>query len=333
MEKRTQPTGTPPLARRPSRLSLSSSPSLTVLAALLAFALAACSGSDATAGSDADARPAPGRTVIGLSLPDLENEFFTQLRAGAEAEAEAQQVELVLTDAKGSASTQVRQLQQMSDGDVSAVIVAPVDARSVASTVRGLRADGVPVIAADREVKGARTDVTVSSHNSAGGWKAAETLAGLLDGEGEVVHLRGPEDASVSRDRGEGFAAGLAEHPGIEVVDSVRAGFDREAARKAMARLLVEHPGLSGVFAENDAMALGAVDALGARAGTSVQVVGFDGTEEARKAVERGELAATVAQAPLDMGKLAVRNALRLVAGDSVDPKIQVPVRVVRSEG
>lgn len=343
MEQRTQVTAQPaphrpPLLRRRSPSARLSRP-LTALTALLALALAACSGSDASAGSgtgtgpDTDARPAPGRTVVGLSLPDGQNAFFEQLRAGAEQEAEAQQIDLAVTDAKGSATTQSGQLRRLSEGGAAAVIVAPVDSGSAADAVRVLHSENVPVIAVDRAVVGARTDTTISSHNSAGGWKAAETLAGLLDDGGQVVLLRGPENTSVSHDRGTGFTDGLAEHSGLEVVDSARAGFDRETARKEMLRLLTEHPKVSGVFAENDEMALGAVDALGSRAGESVQVIGFDGTPEALEAVDDGRLAATVEQAPVDMGRLAVRNALRLVNGESVDRKIEVPVRVVRADG
>jgi ABC-type sugar transport system substrate-binding protein len=331
METRTKRPVARPSAR-PSRRSSRLSPSLTALVAVLCLALSACSGSQANAGSDTDAPPTQRLTVVGISVPDLENDFFRQLCAGAREEAHAQRVELVVNDAEGSAATQVGQLQRLSAEDASAVVVAPVDGKGVASAVHALRQDDVPVVAVDRAVQGARTDAMVSSHNSAGGWKAADALADLLEGEGRVVHLRGPENASVSQDRGDGFRQALAEHPGVEVVDSVRADFDREAARQAMTRLIAEHPDVTGVFAENDEMALGAIDALGARAGSSVHVVGFDGTAEALEAVKEGRLSATVAQSPVDMGKLAVRNALRLAAGDSVDKKIEVPTRVVRAD-
>ena len=96
-----------------------------------------------------------------------------------------------------------------------------------------------------------------------------------------------------------------------------------------MTNLLQSHPGINGVFAENDEMALGAAKALGGKAGKSVKVVGFDGTPDGLKAVEAGTLYASVAQQPEELGRIAVRNAVKAADGKKVDSMVKVPVKVV----
>ena len=110
--------------------------------------------------------------------------------------------------------------------------------------------------------------------------------------------LQGTAGTSASRERGQGFAEGLKAYPGIKVVAQQPADFDRTKGLDVMTNLLQAHPDVDGVFAENDEMALGAIKALGSKAGKSVAVVGFDGTPDGLKAVEAGTLYASVAQQP-----------------------------------
>ncbi|GAB2446116.1 hypothetical protein GCM10027162_48370 [Streptomyces incanus] len=131
---------------------------------------------------------------------------------------------------------------------------------------------------------------------------------------------------------GSGFAEGLEEYPGIKVVAEQPADFDRTKGLDVMTNLLQAHPGIDGVFAENDEMALGAIKALGSKAGKSVQVVGFDGTPDGLKAVGEGTLYASVAQQPRELGRIAVDNALCAVEGKKVDETVMVPVKVVTKE-
>lgn len=105
--------------------------------------------------------------------------------------------------------------------------------------------------------------------------------------------------------------------------------FDRTKGLDVMTNLLQSHPGITGVFAENDEMALGAVRALGSKAGKSVSVVGFDGTPDGLKAVGAGTLYASVAQQPNELGRIAVQNAVKAAEGKKVAGMVKVPVKVV----
>ncbi|MEV8017101.1 substrate-binding domain-containing protein [Streptomyces sp. NPDC086554] len=268
-------------------------------------------------------------TKIGMSLSTLNNPFFVQMKEGAQAEAEKAGIDLTVTDAQNDASQQTNQLQNFTGEGMKSIIVNPVDSDAVGPAVRGANKSDIPVIAADRGVNKAKAATLVASDNVAGGKLAAKTLAEKLGGKGKIVTLQGVAGTSASRERGKGFAEGLKEYPGIEVVASQPADFDRTKGLDVMTNLIQSNPGIDGVFAENDEMALGAAKALGDKAGKSVAVVGFDGTPDGLKAVEAGTLHASVAQQPKELGRIAVQNAVRTARGKDVDSMVKVPVKVV----
>ncbi|WP_354598473.1 substrate-binding domain-containing protein [Streptomyces sp. JL1001] len=269
---------------------------------------------------------------IGMSLSTLNNPFFVQMKEGAQAEAEKAGIDLTVTDAQNDASQQANQLQNFTSSGVSSIIVNPVDSDAVGPGVRSANKADIPVIAADRGVNKADTATLVASDNVAGGKLAADALADKLGGKGSIVILQGTAGTSASRERGAGFAEGLKAYPDIKVVAKQPADFDRTKGLDVMTNLIQSHPGVTGVFAENDEMALGAAKALGSKAGKSVSVVGFDGTPDGLKAVEAGTLYASVAQQPAELGKIAVQNAVKAAKDEKVASTVKVPVKVVTRE-
>jgi ribose transport system permease protein len=278
-------------------------------------------------GSSSSANP-----KVGLSLSTLNNPFFVQIRSGAQAEAKKRGVDLTVTDAQNDASQQANQLQNFTSSGLGAIIVNPVDSDAAGPSVRAADKAKIPVIAVDRGVNKADVNALVASDNVAGGELAAKTVAEKLGGHGKIVILQGQAGTSAARERAEGFAKGLKAYPGIQVVAQQPADFDRTKGLDVMSNLLQAHPDVQGVIAANDEMALGAIKALGAKAGKSVQVVGFDGTPDGLKAVEQGTLYASVAQQPSQLGRIAVDNALRALDGKDVPATVKVPVKVVTKE-
>ncbi|PVD04221.1 substrate-binding domain-containing protein [Streptomyces sp. CS014] len=270
-----------------------------------------------------------GTKKVGMSLSTLNNPFFVQMKEGAQAEAEKAGIDLTVTDAQNDASQQANQLQNFTSSGVSSIIVNPVDSDAVGPGVRSANKADIPVIAADRGVNKADTATLVASDNVAGGKLAADALADKLGGKGSIVILQGTAGTSASRERGAGFAEGLKAYPDIKVVAKQPADFDRTKGLDVMTNLIQSHPGVTGVFAENDEMALGAAKALGSKAGKSVSVVGFDGTPDGLKAVEAGTLYASVAQQPAELGKIAVQNAVKAAKDEKVASTVKVPVKVV----
>ncbi|MER6786844.1 substrate-binding domain-containing protein [Streptomyces sp. NPDC000658] len=266
---------------------------------------------------------------IGLALSTLNNPFFVQIQSGAKAEAKKLGVDLTVTDAQNDASQQANQLQNFTSSGYDAIIVNPVDSDAAGNSVKAADKAKIPVIAVDRGVNKATVDALVASDNVAGGELAAKTVAEKLGGTGKIVILQGQAGTSAARERAAGFAKGLKAYPGIQVLAQQPADFDRTKGLDVMSNLLQAHPDVQGVIAANDEMALGAIKALGSKAGKSVQVVGFDGTPDGLKAVEQGTLYASVAQQPSQLGKIAVDNALKALRGKKVEETVKVPVKVV----
>ncbi|MEU9429377.1 substrate-binding domain-containing protein [Streptomyces sp. NPDC048342] len=295
------------------------------LAAVVTVALVAATSLLHTGSSSATPK-------FGLSLSTLNNPFFVQIRAGAQAEARKQGVDLTVTDAQNDASQQANQLQNFTSSGLGAIIVNPVDSDAASNSVKAADKAGIPVIAVDRGVNNATTATLVASDNVTGGELAAKTLAQKLGGQGKIVILQGQAGTSAARERAQGFANGLKAYPGIQVVAQQPADFDRTKGLDVMSNLLQAHPDVQGVIAANDEMALGAIKALGSKAGSSVSVIGFDGTPDGLTAVKNGTLYASVAQQPSQLGKIAVDNALKAVKDQKLPSAIKVPVKVVTKD-
>lgn len=304
---------------------------LVKIAALVAagtLALTSCSNGGTPGGGTPD-----GSTVkIGMAVSTLNNPFFVSLQEGAKKEAEAKGVQLTVTDARDDATQQANQMQNFSAQQMNVVLINPVDSDAAGPMVAPFNASSTPVIAVDRAVNGADVSALVASDNVAGGRLAAEALAKAIGEKGEVLVLQGVAGTSASRERGQGFTEGIAKFPDIKVVAKQPADFDRTKGLDVTTNLMQANPGVVGIFAENDEMALGAVKALGDRAGKSVFVVGFDGTDDGVAAIKEGTMYASIAQQPEEIGRMAVEAAVKIAKGEQLDATIAVPVVVVTKE-
>jgi ribose transport system substrate-binding protein len=269
-----------------------------------------------------------GDLTIGMSVSTLSNPYFVQFRDGAEAAAQHSGIKLTVTDAHNDPTRQAAQIQNFTKQRVKAIILNPVDSDAVAPAVTAAGEAGIPVIAADRSVNGSEVTQTVTSDNVAGGKRGAQELAKQLGGKGKVAVLQGTASTSAARDRDRGFSDGIAAYPKIKVIARQPADFNRATGRRVMTNLMQRHPDITGVFASNDEMALGAIQALGNRAGRQVKVVGFDGTPDGIKAVQAGTMAATVAQQPRLIGSRTVNDAIKAARGQVIAKSVAVPTKL-----
>ncbi len=158
---------------------------------------------------------------------------------------------------------------------------------------------------------------------------AAQLIVDKLAGNGKVVELEGVPGTSAANDRGKGFNEGIQSTTGITVIAKQPADFDRAKGMKVMENILQGNPEIQAVFAHNDEMALGALEAIKAANRTNIIVVGFDATEDAVKAVNAGTLLATVAQQPKEMGKVSIETAKKIIAKETVPTFIPVKLELV----
>lgn len=305
---------------------------IVTLAAASALLLAACGSGGTSTSSGSSGGKASSGVSIGLSLSTLNNPFFVSLRDGAQAAADAAGAKLVVTDARDDATQQANQVQNFQTQQLSGVIINAVDSDAAGPIVKPLVSAKIPVVAVDRAVNGADVSSFIASDNVAGGRLAADALAKAVGEKGKVIVLQGVAGTSAARDRGQGFADGIKAYPNIEVVAMQPADFDRAKGLDVATNLMQAHPDAVGIFAENDEMALGAVQALGARAGTSVFVVGFDGTADGVTAIKAGTMQASIAQQPEALGKTAVETLLALIGGKTAEKTIAVPVVVLTKD-
>ncbi|WGS64680.1 D-ribose ABC transporter substrate-binding protein [Marinitoga aeolica] len=248
---------------------------------------------------------------IGLSLSTLNNPFFVELRNGALQEAVNEGVDIVVVDAQDKPYKQLNDIEDLIQQKVDFIIVNPTDSDAIVTAVEEANDAGIPVITVDRAANGGKVVLHIASDNVAGGAMAAKYIAQLLNGKGNVVELVGIPGTSAARDRGKGFETELKKYPGLKLIAKQTANFNRAEGLSVMENLLQAYPNIDAVFAQNDEMALGAIEAIKSEGKLGkIVVVGFDAIPDAVNAVKNGEMAATVAQQPSLMGELAVKKAV-----------------------
>ena len=297
-----------------------------VMAAAMVFGMTACGGTSNDAGSAAAGGDASGSGAIGLAVSTQNNPFFVTLVEGAQKAADAAGVKLVVTDAGDDAAKQTNDVDDLISKKVSVLIVNPVDSDAIAPAVEDAIAAGIKVIAVDRAVNGVDVDCQIASDNVKGAEMATEYLKSVIGDGAKVAELQGTTGASATIDRGQGFH-NIADGS-LDVVASQTASFDRAEGLTVMENIIQSNGDLQGVFAHNDEMALGAIEAIEA-SGKDIKIVGFDATDDGVAAVKDGKMAATVAQQPDKMGSTAVETAIKLMNGETVEKSIPVEVTLV----
>ena len=280
-----------------------------------------------TIDGEENVREGSSGNVIGFSVSTLNNPFFVTLTEGAKKAASEKNVELVVVDAGDDAAKQTSDIEDLVSRNVGVLIVNPVDSDAVAPAVKSAMSQGIKVIAVDRGVNGVDVDCQIASDNVAGARMATEYLMELVGEGAKVAELQGVPGASATIDRGEGFHQ--VADKSLQVAASQTANFNRAEGMTVMENILQSDGAIKGVFALNDEMALGGVEAVAA-SGKDIKIVGFDATDDAQKAVKDGKMAATVAQKPDKMGETAIGTAVKIMAGETVEKSIPVEVELIK---
>lgn len=291
--------------------------------------LAGCSLDNGATGSKKGDAKKDKDIKIGLSISTLNNPFFVTLKEGAEKAAKEKGIDLIVVDAQNDSAKQINDIEDLIQQDVDLILVNPTDSSAVTSAIESANSANIPVITVDRSADGGNVATHIASDNVAGGKMAGEFLLEQLKNGGNIVELEGIPGSSAARERGEGFHQVIDKASNVKVVAKQAADFDRAKGLSVMENILQSHKDIQAVFAHNDEMALGALEALEAHGMKDVIVVGFDATEDAVKAVKEGKMAATVTQKPELIGENAVKTALKVLNGEKVDKFIPIPLELV----
>jgi ribose transport system substrate-binding protein len=276
-------------------------------------------------------------------MKTLNHPFFLDMQRGAQEAADRAGLQLVVQAAEREIDVekQMQIIENLLQTGIKALIVTPSGSREIASAISKANRAGVPVIVVDTRVDAraaAENNLKIASFigsdNYEGGRLAGEHLAAATGGKARVAVLEGIPGHETGDSRLRGFRDALAKHPGMKIVSSQPANWERDQGFTVFQNMLQAHSDIDALFACNDLMALGAVEAIAA-AGRSgrIRVVGFDALDDARSAIEAGKMDASMAQSPRDMGRLAVEGAARLLKSESLPSEQTVPIELVTKKG
>ena len=279
------------------------------------------------------ARKKSSEFVVGFSQMESDNPWRLAETKSLKDEAARLGIPLVVTDAQGQTSKQVSDVEDLIARKVSLILLAPRVFDGLAPALEAAKAAKIPVILLDRAAAGtAGVDYVtlLVSDEVEEGRRAARWLATQTGGKANIVELAGTPGASVANDRAAGFREEMAKHPGMKIVASQTGNFSRATGQGVMQNIAQSlGKSITAVYAHNDEMALGAIQALiaaGLKPGTNVTVVSVDGERAALEAIDRGELGATVECNPR-FGPLAFATIARFRKGEAIPPKIIVTDR------
>ena len=269
-------------------------------------------------------------STVALSISNLKNSFFSTLLHGAQEAARLFGVKLIFRDAENNEAQQLTDVANFIKQEVDMIIINPTNTESITPAIEMANEKNIPVITVDRKSSGGEIICHIESDNLEGGRMAARVLAQLLEGKGKIIEIEGIPGTSAAHERGMGFNEELRNYSDITVVAREVANFDRREAHDVMRGLLQNDTEFDAVFAHNDNMILGVIDALEEmQVQTPRVLIGFDAIREAVQAVKQGRLTATIAQRPETMGRLSIETSVLYFRGEKLPPVIPVELSLV----
>ena len=283
-----------------------------------------------------------GRPTIALVVKTLNNPFFNDMQKGAEEAAKRLNVNLLVQAAEREVDVekQMQIIENLIQTGVQALCLTPSGSREVVPAVVKANRANIPVVIVDTRLDpaaateaGAKVVSFIGSDNYEGGRIAARFIVEATKGKANVAVLEGIPGHETGDSRLRGFHDGIKDTAAVKIVASQTANWERDQGFNVFQNMLQSHPEIDTVFACNDMMALGAVEAIRAAGKTgSIRVVGFDAVDDARKAIQDGTMVASVAQFPDEMGRIAVENAVHAIRGEPIPPDAKVRIELITKE-
>ena len=298
---------------------------------VLVFSLNGCG-----TGSSAGEEGASDKLQIAVIPKGTTHFFWKSIHAGAEKAAQELGVEVIWQgpQKEDDRQMQIQVVQNFISRNIDAIVLAPLDDRSLVPPVQAAVKRDIPVIIIDSDLNADVYESFISTDNRKGGQMCAERLAEVLGGKGKVIMLRYSEGSASTTNREEGFLETIKEYPDIELVSSNQyAGATIEKGFQASQNLLNRFPDVDGIFCPNESATTGMLRALqtAGRAG-KVKLVGFDSSETLIKAIRAGELHGLAQQDPFQMGYLGVKTAVDVIEGKPVERRVDTGVIMVTPE-
>jgi ribose transport system substrate-binding protein len=267
---------------------------------------------------------AEGVTKIGLAVPNLQADFFNQIKLGVENYAKEKGIEVVVVDAKNDTATQVSQVQDMLTQGIDAFIYIPAGAAAAAVPTRLAREAGIPVINVDRVPEGEPGDTFIGGEGVNSSYQVCSEIIKRAGGAGKMVIIHGQKGTTPEMDRTEGCMKAIGENAGVSLVDEQWT--ERWSADEGFAiaqNMLTANPDITMIFGQADGIAMGAAKAVDvANLSDKVTIGGYDGDGSALEYLAKcaGPFVVTATQSTRRMGVLAVDSAIAVAGGQAVEP-------------
>ncbi|MFD0714584.1 substrate-binding domain-containing protein [Paenibacillus sp. GCM10027626] len=311
---------------------------LVLLIAALMVVLAACgskeNGNSGAGNSASGGNSGDGKSItLGFQVYGLQGEYATNLTDAMKAKAKELGVKLIVMDGNYDVSTAISQLRNLESQKVDAIIVNPIDETALNDTVNQIVDGGIPVLGVNAFLTAEKLVTYVGSPDVTAGETEAQQIVDKIGGKGNVVILEGPIGQTGQVGRKEGIYNILKKNPDIKVLAEKTANWSRAEAMTIMENWIQTHgKDITAVIAQNDEMAIGALNALNDRGMNDVPVVGVDGVNDALKAVKDGKMIATVYQNAKSQGEKVIELAIQAAKGEQIDKKYEIPFELVTSE-
>lgn len=299
---------------------------ITILIFAVAAFLGGCERKPANSGTGAEG----GKKTVGFA--QMENTGPWRIAESESMKSEAakrsDKYNFVYTDAQSQTAKQISDVEDLIARKVDAIFLAPREAEGFSGIFQSAKEAKIPVILIDREATGkAGTDfvTVIKSDFVEEGKRAGEWLAKQTNGKAGIVELKGTTGSSVANDRSKGFMDVINQHPEMKIIASQDANFTRAEGQKVMENIIqAQGKAITAVYAHNDEMALGAIQALkaaGMNPGKDVLIVSVDGQKSALQAIIDGDMNATVECNPR-FGPIAFETLEKYWKGEPIPPQI-----------
>ncbi len=279
----------------------------------------------------------PGRLEIAVIPKGTTHQFWKSIHAGANKAASELDVDIIWQgpQREDDRQLQIQVVQNFISRGVDAIVLAPLDARSLAPPVEAAVGRKIPVVIIDSALESDAQSSFVATDNHAGGRLCARRLADLLGKRGRVIVLRYQEGSASTAYREEGFLEEIRAYaPDIEIIsENQYAGPTVERALQASQNLLNRFPEVDGIFASNESATQGMLRALetAGRAGT-VRFVGFDANETLLAGLGAGHIQGLAVQDPFDMGYNGVKTAVAILRNEPFEPRLDTRILMITPE-
>ena len=313
-------------------------PSLLLFAGAVGF-LVGCNRGEKTA-VIAGQPAAPAKPTIAFVMKTLNNPFFIDMQKGAEEAGARLGVNIVVQAAEREVDVerQMQIIENLIERKVSALCITPSGSREIVPVIVKANKAGIPVLIVDTRADekalaaaGGKVATFIGSDNYDGGKLAGEFIGAKLNGKGAIAILEGIPGHETGDSRLRGFREAVGKFPGLKIVASQPANWERDQGFNVFQNILQAHPEITALFACSDLMALGATEAIAAAGKTGkITIVGFDALPEARDNIKKGVMAATVAQFSSRMGAMAVEYAVKQLAGEKIPEFTPVPIELIK---